>query len=96
MIKTHPIVEQDLIDLDFKMVFVSKEEHGGDNDFYYYVLSLFGEDDEAYAMCLISCANDEAINKDWRVELFDYDRFYFDTVESLTEFILAAKNAKSK
>jgi hypothetical protein len=96
MIKTHPITEQDLIDLDFKMVFVSKEEHGGDNDFYYYVLSLFGEEDDTYAMCLISCANDEAVNKDWRVELFDYDRFYFDTVESLTEFILAAKNAKKK
>jgi hypothetical protein len=96
MIKDNPIVEQDLIDLDFKMVFVSKEEHGGENDFYYYVLSLFGDDDDHYSMCLISCANDEAVNKDWKVELFDYDRFYFDTIESLTEFVLAAKNAKEK
>ena len=36
MIHTHDIEEQDLIDLDFEMTFVPKEEHGGDNDFYYY------------------------------------------------------------
>ena len=41
MIHTHEIQEQDLIDLDFEMTFVSKEEHGGDNDFYYYTLKLF-------------------------------------------------------
>ncbi len=92
MIGTRQIEEQDLIDLDFKMVFVSKEEHGGENDFYYYVINLFDGD----GLCLISNANDEVINSKWKVELFDYDEFYFDDIKSLTEFMLASKNVKSK
>ena len=92
MIGNKEIKEQDLIDLDFKMIFVSKEEHGGDNDFYYYVANLFGGD----GACLISNANDEAINSKWKVELFDYDEYYFDDIKSLTEFMLAAKNVQKK
>jgi hypothetical protein len=92
MIGKKEIEEQDLIDLDFKLIIVSKEEHGGDNDFYYYVADLFGGD----GPCLISNANDEVINSKWKVELFDYDRFYFDDVQSLTDFIMAARNVQEK
>ena len=92
MIGKKEIEEQDLIDLGFKLVVVSKEEHGGENDFYYYVINLFDGD----GPCLISNANDEVINSKWKVELFDYDRFYFDDVQSLTEFMLSAKNVKTK
>lgn len=92
MIGSQRIEEQDLIDLDFKKVLVSKEEHGGPNDFYYYVEILFGDD----GLCLISNANDDVINSKWKVELFDYDNYYFDDIKSLTEFILAARNVQKK
>ena len=92
MIHTHDIEEQDLIDLDFEMIFVSKEEHGGDDDFYYYTLKLFSDN----GPLLISNSNDEVINSKWRVELFDYCDYYFDEIESLTNFILAAKHAKRR
>jgi hypothetical protein len=92
MIHTHNIEEQDLIDLDFEMIFVSKEEHGGDDDFYYYTLKLFSDN----GPLLISNSNDEVINSKWRVELFDYENYYFDEIESLTNFILAAKHAKRR
>lgn len=89
MIHTHDIEEQDLIDLDFEMTFVPKEEHGGDNDFYYYTLKLFSNDNN-YGPLLISNANDDVINSRWRVELFDYENYYFDDIESLTNFILVS------
>lgn len=92
MIHTHDIEEQDLIDLDFEMIFVSKEEHGGDDDFYYYTLKLFSDN----GPLLISNASDEVINSKWKVELFDYCDYYFDEIESLTNFILAAKHAKRR
>jgi hypothetical protein len=92
MIGNQRIEEQDLIDLDFKKVLVSKNEHGGPNDFYYYVLYLFG----IAGLCLISNANDDVINSKWKVELFDYDNYYFDDIKSLTEFILAARNVQKK
>jgi hypothetical protein len=92
MIHTHNIEEQDLIDLDFEMIFVSKEEHGGDDDFYYYTLKLFSDN----GPLLISNSNDEVINSKWKIELFDYCDYYFDEIESLTNFILAAKHAKRR
>lgn len=92
MIGKKEIEEQDLIDLGFNMVFVSKEEHGGENDFYYYVINLF----EGDGPCLISNANDDVINSKWKVELFDYDEYYFDDINSLTEFILSARNVQRK
>lgn len=92
MIGKREIEEQDLIDLGFNMVFVSKEEHGGENDFYYYVINLF----EGDGPCLISNANDDVINSKWKVELFDYDEYYFADIQSLTEFMLAARNVQRK
>jgi hypothetical protein len=53
---------------------------------------LFGGD----GPCLISNANDDVINSKWKVELFDYDEYYFDDIKSLTEFMLAARNVQSK
>lgn len=94
MINTHNIEEQDLIDLDFKMIYVSKEEHGGDQDFYYYVLELFLDD--KFSLSLLSNANDDVITSRWKVYLFDNDNYYFDDIEGLTNFILAAKNAKRR
>lgn len=92
MIGSQRIEEQDLIDLNFKKVFVSKEEHGGENDFYYYVINLFDGD----GPFLISNANDEVINSKWKIELFDYDGYYFDDLKYLTEFMLATRNVQKK
>jgi len=92
MIGSQRIEEQDLIDLDFNKVLVSKEEHGGENDFYYYVANLFGED----GPCLISNSNDDVVNSKWKVELFDYDGYYFDDIKHLTDFMLSAKNVQKK
>ena len=92
MIGHQKIEEQDLIDLGFNMVFVSKEESGAPNDFYYYHYDLFGDGGPT----LLSNANDEVINSRWKVELFDYDNYYFDDIEHLTKFILSAKNVKRK
>jgi hypothetical protein len=92
MIHTHDLQEQDLINLGFEMTFVSKHEHGGDNDFYYYTLKLFSGN----GPLLISNSSDEVINNKWIVELFDYYDYYFDDILILTNFITASKNAKRK
>ncbi len=92
MINTHNIEEQDLIDLDFEMVYVSKEESGCEEDYYYYIINLLGSD----GLCLISNSNDDVIKSRWKIYLFPDDNYYFDDIEGLTNFILAAKNAKRR
>lgn len=90
--KTHQkIEEQDLIDLDFEKVFVSEEESGLENGYHYYVIDLL---DGPYKMCLISNANDEAFNKGWYIELFDFPYNRFMYLEELTEFISSVKKVK--
>lgn len=69
------MTEQNLIDAGFV-----REE--GD-DFHYYVY-YFGSKRDTY---LISCANDEADDNGWCVELFNEDIFRFYSIEDLRELI---------
>lgn len=75
--------EKDLIDLGFERQYVSAEDVGTDNDFYYYTLDI--ED-----LCLISNASDE---EKWKVYIFDYNGFEFTEVETLLNFINILKSA---
>ena len=87
MIKHHPIHEQDLIDLGFEKVFVSKHESGHDYDFYYYVYVI------SKHTTLITNEDDAARISRWQVYLFD-DDFYFDELEPLTSFLTSFSYAK--
>ena len=87
MIKHHPIHEQDLIDLGFEKVFVSKHESGHDYDFYYYVYVI------SKHTTLITNEDDAAKISRWQVYLFD-DDFYFDELEPLTSFLTSFSYAK--
>jgi hypothetical protein len=87
MIKHHPIHEQDLIDLGFEKVFVSKHESGHEHDFYYYVYVV------SKHTTLITNEDDTAKLTRWQVYLFD-DDFYFDELEPLTNFLTSFSYAK--
>jgi hypothetical protein len=87
MIKHHPIHEQDLIDLGFEKVFVSKHESGHEYDFYYYVYVV------SKYTTLITNEDDAAKLSRWQVYLFD-DDFYFDELEPLTSFLTSFSYAK--
>lgn len=58
------MTEQTFIDLGFERNFVTIEESGHDNDFYYYTLDI-GD------ICLITNANDEAEEEGWYCSIFD-------------------------
>jgi hypothetical protein len=87
MIKHYPIHEQDLIDLGFEKVFVSKHESGHPEDFYYYVYVVSSH------TTLITNADDEAKLSTWKVYIFD-DVIYFDEIEPLTTFLTSFKYVK--
>ena len=87
MIKHHPIHEQDLIDLGFEKVFVSKHESGHPEDFYYYIYVI------SKHTSLITNADDEAKLSTWHVYILD-DDFYFDEIEPLTNFLTSFSYAK--
>jgi hypothetical protein len=87
MIKHHPIHEQDLIDLGFEKVFVSKHESGHEYDFYYYVYVV------SKHTTLITNEDDVAKLSTWHVYLFD-DDFYFDEIEPLTTFLTSFSYVK--
>lgn len=80
------IKEKDLIELSFKQKYVTAEEAGTDNDYYYYTLKI--ED-----LCLITGANDEVENDNWKVFIFDYAGFEFTELEKLKLFIDVLKSA---
>ena len=65
--------EQDLIDLGFT------KEFG--EDFYYYVY------DFSKGLSLISQANDEVVDNEWFVEVFDYESLKIDELNVLIDFI---------
>lgn len=89
--KNQKIEEQDLIDLGFNKTFVSRQDSGCDEDFYYYTIDLL---DGPYKMCLISNSDDDAINSGWYVELFDFPYNRFKYLQELTEFILSTNKVK--
>jgi hypothetical protein len=69
--------EQDLIDLGFNKEF----GHNIFEEFYYYVYD-FGR-----GLSLISSANDELVDSNWFVDIFEEDSIRFTNIEDLTEFI---------
>ena len=80
--------EQDLIDLGFERVDVTKEESGSPDDWYYYIYyftSGFG---------LISSDNEEAEKDGWCVEFLDVDDIRFTNVRELAKLITILENAK--
>ena len=84
--------EKDLIKLGFKRTDVSAEESGGDA-FYYYVYE-FG-DFAIQNFDLITPANDEIINGEWIVYLFNYDKLVFSEKSELKKYIkLVKRNLK--
>lgn len=88
MIKHHPIHEQDLIDLGFEKVFVSKHESGHEHDFYYYVYVV------SKHTTLITNEDDTAKLSTWKVYIFDDEYMYFDEIEPLTNFLTSFKYVK--
>ena len=78
--------EKNLIQLCFERQYVSAEDVGTDNDFYYYTLDI--ED-----LCLISNASDE---EKWKVYIFDYNGFEFTDLLQLVKFIKALQAAVKK
>ena len=88
MIKHHPIHEQDLIDLGFEKIFVSKHESGHEYDFYYYVYVV------SKHTTLITNEDDLARLSTWKVYIFDDEYLYFDEIEPLTNFLTSFSYAK--
>ena len=74
--------EANLIDLGFERIDVSAEE-SGDNAFYYYTKD-FGENN---VLSLISTANDQLVDGEWWVEVFEDDSIKIDDEDDLEDFI---------
>ena len=87
MIKHHPIHEQDLVDLGFEKVFISKHESGQDYDFYYYIYVM------SKHVTFITNTDDESNLGRWEVYIFE-DDIYFDEIEPLTNFLTSFSYAK--
>ena len=81
--------EQEIKDLGFETQHETVESSGSDKDWYYYTLDI-GE------ICLITNDNEEALNSEWQVEIFDFG-FDFDSCiikasEDLEDLIRIMKN----
>jgi hypothetical protein len=73
--------EQDLIDLNFDKIEVSREESGCDDGFYYYTYDF-------KHFSLITTSNDEILDDNsWYVEIFEYEDFRFTDKEDLEKLI---------
>lgn len=83
------IKEKDLIELGFERQDNTPESSGSLNDWHYYTLDI--ED-----FCLITNANDEVEDNNWKVYIFDYDGFEFTELEKLKSFIDVLKSAVKK
>lgn len=82
--------EQDLIDLGFKMIYVTAEESDCEDDWYYYTYEF------TKFLELISSTNEEAEKKgNWYVEFFDSENeIRFDSKLELMDLIAIIENAK--
>jgi len=83
------IKEKDLIKLGFKRQDNTPESSGLDYDWHYYTLDI--ED-----FCLITNANDEVEDDNWKVYIFDYQGFELTELEKLKSFIDVLKSAVKK
>lgn len=81
--------EKDLIELGFEREDVTAEDAGTENGFYYYTLEI--ED-----LSLITSADDEVENDNWKVFIFDYGGFEFTELEKLKLFIDVLKSTIKK
>ena len=71
--------------LGFERVDVPIEESGHDKDFYYYTLDI-GD------ICIISNADDEAIEKGWSCAIFDSITFNVKGSGDLEDLVRILKN----
>jgi hypothetical protein len=85
------IKEKDLINLGFERINVSEQESGA-NSFYYYTLD-FGENK---VVSLISSSNDEVVDDNWDLLIFEDDSLVIKKLEDLISFITIMKKINSK
>jgi len=85
------IKEKDLITLGFERTDVSEKESGA-NSFYYYTLD-FGENK---VVSLISSSNDEVVDDNWDLSIFEDDSLAIKKLEDLISFITIIKKINSK
>ena len=81
--------EKDLIELGFKRKDNTPESSGAPNNWHYYTLDI-GD------LCLISDDSDAVEDNNWKVYIFDYDRFELAELEKLKLFIDVLKSAIKK
>jgi hypothetical protein len=72
--------EKDLIQLGFE-----RQDVETDNGFYYYTLDIAN-------FWLITSENDEVVNGEWKVYIFDYNGFEFTDLLQLAKFIEILKS----
>lgn len=81
--------EQDIIDLGFERVDITKEQSGHEDDWHYYTY------DFTSGFSLITQANDEVVDNKWFVEVFETDPTIRFTdkkpIETLIKIITKAK-----
>jgi len=85
------IKEKDLTTLGFERINVSKEESGL-NPFYYYTLD-FGENK---VISLISSSDDEVIDGNWYLSIFEDNSLVIKKLGDLISFITIMKKINSK
>jgi len=85
------IKEKDLITLGFERTDVSEQESGA-NSFYYYTLD-FGENK---VVSLISSSDDEVIDGNWYLSIFEDDSLVIKKLGDLISFITIMKKINSK
>ena len=85
------IKEKDLITLGFERTDVSEEE-SGTNSFYFYYMD-FGNNK---VVSLISSSDDEVIDGNWYVSMFEDDSLVIKKLGDLISFITIMKKINSK
>jgi hypothetical protein len=76
------IKEKDLITLGFKRTDVSEQQSGA-NPFYYYTLD-FGKNK---VVSLISLSDDEVVDDNWDLSIFEDESLKIDKLNDLIDFI---------
>jgi hypothetical protein len=85
------IKEKDLITLGFKRTDVSEQQSGA-NPFYYYTLD-FGKNK---VVSLISLSDDEVVNNNWQLSIFEDESLVIKKLRYLISFITIMKKIDSK
>ena len=72
--------EKEIINLGFKIQHQSADSSGSDYDWYYYTLNI-GD------ICLMTNADDEVIENDWEVSIFNLQSFVIKDSKDLIDLI---------